>query len=601
MLPPRLRLLEPLEPRDLPSAAFQTLPIIPDNQAAVDTARAIAALGQTDGRRTNAFMDIGDSNSAEFSPYAPGYLSPLGAPGYNPVSSGLAASYPNLLGTLATFQAPLPGGVNSFDHTSVAAVPGYRAMDVLGTYGQELAITNAGVALIMIGTNDVMLETPPASFASELQSLVHGLASAGVVPILSTIPDNEDNNNIYESGVISLNQVIANVATQDNLPLWNAWLGLQSLPNRGLQTAGVHLDTAPGGGGGMTPADLQYGQNQRNLEALQVLNWYQTQVLGAPPPVAPMSSWTPIQAGEQVYAVGLGEGQAPLVSVYDVKTGKEIDSFLAFNASFTGGVRVAVADTNGDGVPDIIVGAGPGGGPEVKVFSGADGSTLANFFAFDSSFRDGVSSVAASDLTGSGKADVVVGAGPGGGPVVAVYSGGNFAPVERFFAYSPVFRGGVSVTTGTFAGVGAGIATTPGPGGGPVVEVFGFGSMTPADSFLASAAATGTSTGWAIAAADLAGTGTDQIIVGPVTGLPVVNVYDPKSQTNLANFYAGPTSNDGGTRLGVIPGTNGTPDELLVGNGPGDTVSVVGVTGMTGALNPLSPTDTTRAYGIYVG
>jgi len=185
--------------------------------------------------------------------------------------------------------------------------------------------------------------------------------------------------------------------------------------------------------------------------------------------------------------------------------------------------------------------------------------------------------------------------------VVAVYSGGSFTQSERFFAYASSFRGGVNVSTGDFAGVGAGIATAAGPGGGPVIEVFGSGSMTPSVSFLASAAATGSSTGWVVAAADLAGTGSDQLIVGEDMGEPIVHVYDPQTLANLANFDVGPTTNYGGTRLGVILGTNGTPDELLVGNGPGDTVSVEGLTGMSGALNPLSPTDTTRAYGIYVG
>jgi hypothetical protein len=277
--------IEALEPRDLPATAFQNFPIIPADQAALDHARAIAVVGQTDGRRTNAFMDIGDSISQEFNPYldggVTGYLAPLGAPGYNPVASGLAASYPQLLGTLATFQAPVPGGTNSFYHTSLSAVAGYNASNALATFPSELAVTDAGIALIMIGTNNLEV-TPPSTFQAEIQTLVQGLAADGVVPVLSTIPDNY-RSSTFESSVFALNQAIANVADQDNIPLWNAWLGLQSLPNHGVRTFDeTHLTVSPNGGGSFGPTDLLYGENLRNLEALQVLNWYQTQVLGRP-------------------------------------------------------------------------------------------------------------------------------------------------------------------------------------------------------------------------------------------------------------------------------------------------------------------------------
>jgi hypothetical protein len=592
-------IVEALEARDVPSAAFQTDPIIPDNQAALDNARAIATVGQSQGRRTDAFMLLGDSNSAEFSPYAPGFLSPLGAPGYNPVASGLAASHPELLGTLSTFQDPVAGGQNSFDHTSVAAVPGYRAIDLLATYQSELATTNAGIALIAIGTNDVFFDTPIAVFESQLTKMVQTLAAEGVVPVLSTIPDCYYEGDIDEPGVLAINQAIADVASQNNVPLWNAWLGLQSLPNHGLQASGIHFDVSPNGGGSFFPGDLQYGQNVRNLEALQILNWYQTQVLGAPPPVAPFSSWTPLQSGEAVYAVGLGEGQTPAVSVYDSATGKEIDQFLPFAANFTGGVRVTVADVNGDGIPDIIVAAGPGGGPEVEVFSGANGSELANFFAFDPNFRNGISSVSAADLEGDGKADIVVGAAAGGGPVVAVFHGGDFSLAERFYAYNSSFRGGVEVATGTFAGIGPAIVTVPGPGGGPQIELFTYGSMTAATSFYT--VDPSDPSGLAVTAADLTGSGSDQVIVGSVSGRPIVQVYNPLTGSNLGNFYAGPTTSLGGVRLGVMRGAGGTPDELLVGNGSGDAVSVTGFTGLSSTMIPLLPNDPSRAYGVYVG
>ena len=49
-------------------------------------------------------------------------------------------------------------------------------------------------------------------------------------------------------------------------------------------------------------------------------------------------------------------------------------------------MNVAAGDVDGDGLADIITGAGAGGGPHVRAFSGADLSELASFFAFDPAF-----------------------------------------------------------------------------------------------------------------------------------------------------------------------------------------------------------------------
>ena len=70
-----------------------------------------------------------------------------------------------------------------------------------------------------------------------------------------------------------------------------------------------------------------------------------------------------------------------------------LGSFLAEPSSFAGGVRVAAADVDGDGYADVITGAGPGGGPHVRVWSAGSGSTLqelTGFFAYDPAFGGGV-------------------------------------------------------------------------------------------------------------------------------------------------------------------------------------------------------------------
>src|SRR4051812_2468817 len=57
---------------------------------------------------------------------------------------------------------------------------------------------------------------------------------------------------------------------------------------------------------------------------------------------------------------------------------------------FTGGVSVAAGDVNGDGILDLITGAGPDGGPHVKVISGATGQQLNSFYAYEPGFTGGV-------------------------------------------------------------------------------------------------------------------------------------------------------------------------------------------------------------------
>lgn len=175
-----------------------------------------------------------------------------------------------------------------------------------------------------------------------------------------------------------------------------------------------------------------------------------------------------------IYAAGAEAGGGPAVSVFNSLDNSALNTFFAFEESFTGGVQTAVADVNNDSVSDLIVGAGPGGGPRVTVFNGATNftTTLLDFFAFDPGFRGGVN-VAGGDFNADGFADIVVGAGPGGGPQVNIFDGKTGSALNQFFAYDSSFRGGVSVAVGDIDGSGFNsVVTGAGPGGGPHVKTW---------------------------------------------------------------------------------------------------------------------------------
>ena len=189
--------------------------------------------------------------------------------------------------------------------------------------------------------------------------------------------------------------------------------------------------------------------------------------------------------GRAEIIVGPDIGAPPLVRVFDTKTGKTLKSFLAYSPLFMGGVRVAAGDVNGDGTSDIITGAGLGGSPHVKAFSGRDLDLLQSFFAYDAAFTGGVY-VAAGDVTGDGSADIITGAGAGVGPNVRVFDGSSPQLLLSFFAFDASFQGGVRVGAGDVNGDAfADIITGSGPGSSPHVKVFDSHSLALLQSFFA--------------------------------------------------------------------------------------------------------------------
>ena len=192
---------------------------------------------------------------------------------------------------------------------------------------------------------------------------------------------------------------------------------------------------------------------------------------------------------------------------------------------------MAAGDVNGDGRADIIVGAGEGNGssPQVKVFSGADGTTLLqSFFAFAPSFTGGVR-VAAGDVNGDGRADIITGAGPGGGQVV-VYSGKDLSILKNFFPFGANYTGGVYVAAG-----------------------------------------------------DVNGDGLDDIIVGAGTGPSRVTVFNSKDGSVHQDFFAFANST-GGVRVAATDLDADGSADILAATGPGDSSRVRGIKGTSLAI-----------------
>ncbi|MDD4902554.1 MAG: S8 family serine peptidase [Patescibacteria group bacterium] len=245
---------------------------------------------------------------------------------------------------------------------------------------------------------------------------------------------------------------------------------------------------------------------------------------------------------------GPASGVAGRVKIFNTE-GKFKSQFYAYAANYRGGVKVATGDFDGDGKDEIITAAGSGLKSDVKIFDN-QGRLKNQFTAYDAKFLGGVN-IAAGDVDGDGKTEIVTGPGSGYPPQVKIFSAKGIVK-SQFLAYDKNFHGGVNVTVADLYGGAANhqeeIVTAPGKGGGPHIRIFDGKGKLQGQFFAYDRSWHG---GVNIASGDTNGDSLAEIITGAgAGGGPHVRVFDP-SGIILQSYYAFDPAFAGGVNVGT--------------------------------------------------
>jgi fibronectin-binding autotransporter adhesin len=510
------------------------------NVLSATTSTAIAVVGT--GVNAGKIRSINVTNPGS------GYVSPPTVTIAAPPAGGTRATATAILGTgafvgqIVGFTITNPGSGYTFAPSVTVSLP-----TAGGTFSPGAVLGNLTVGnQLVLGANN--------TFTTSINGISPG--TFGQTTIISGGSFGINNANL----AIVLN---TNLTAGNQIPLVNLGGGSSSLGNFSFNgTALTQGSSFSISSNGYTNTfTISYTGGDGNDIVLTVSG----STASSPPP----GSFTPSQV------IGVDYGGGSVVQI-NYTNGTNL-SFFAYSPLYTGGVRVALGDVNGDGIDELITGTGVGGGPHIKVFNlqGGQPVEVASFFAFEPTFMGGVN-ISTGDINGDGLADIIIGAGAGGGPRVKVFNGAaNYlvnatTPLMDFFVYDPAFTGGVTVAAGNRDGYkGDEVITGAGFGGGPNIRSFNqFGQMV--DNFFAFSSAI--TSGIYVAAGYVDADAIADIIAGTGFGTP----------TQVAAFFstgANPTAIPfvpnfvGGARVGIAMNSSGK-QVFAAAAGPGGAPQV---------------------------
>jgi Big-like domain-containing protein/VCBS repeat protein len=259
----------------------------------------------------------------------------------------------------------------------------------------------------------------------------------------------------------------------------------------------------------------------------------------SPPPPPPPATSKP-------FAVGTSRGVVGTVTMY--KPNGTFDfSTQPFGPNYMNGVRVAVGDVTGDGIPDIVAATNGGVRAKVRVVDGSTHAVLSNNLLGNTQYTGKVS-VAVGDVNGDGTADIAVGLNVGG-PVARIYRGGDFTKLIGVRAGPPTgFIGATSVGLGDMTGDGkADLVVSAVYDGGSRVRGYSGASLAPGlvpQSLFTRLTLGGPYVnGLFLAVGDVSGDGRADLVIGSVAGQkPNVKVFsgealvENNTRTKIASF-----------------------------------------------------------------
>ncbi len=262
------------DPSEVDNIDPEAYPLLPD---ITDHAHLIYERGQEAGRNPQVFSKVGDCMTASAH-----FLTAFGLDDYD------LGDYEDLQPVISFFgEIPARQGdaweLNSFATPSLAAESGFNTASVQdpiwanpdwceadeSPLACEYRVSNSAFAIIMFGTNDVYF-FEAEFFDFYLRTIILTTIENDVVPVMSTFPTRPE----FPEKSLLLNQIILKIAADYQVPVMNLWLGLESLPNQGVDLVEtIHLTTPDDTRTCyLSGENLQSGYTFRNLVTAQTLN-----------------------------------------------------------------------------------------------------------------------------------------------------------------------------------------------------------------------------------------------------------------------------------------------------------------------------------------